>query len=226
MLALGLGGGEAKVALTPAAEASELDSGLLNDHALKTSSIVEPAVPKLAPYAVENQAPGAGRRQDSVAGDVCNCIVCAGVGKKTDSLELPCRVPGCNVPSHNQILFFELSRKEASHFRVPGEYKFKCAENNCTVTVSSMADLRRHYTSKHCTKCEKFPCRFVWCKYSGDNGFKRKDKLTSHYRNSHEGKMGRAKATRVTKPKASESGSGGVGAGASGKKSTPPAVPT
>ena len=185
-------------------------------------------MPTLAPHSVQSQAPGAGQHPLPVAGNVCDCIVCAGVGKKTHqsriSRPLPCRVPGCNALGHNRSFSWELLRKEASHFRTPGEDKLKYAESNCPVAVSSMTDLRRHYTSKHCTKSEKFSCPLVWCKYSGDNGFKRKDKLNSHYRNAHEGKMGRGKATRVTKPKSSTSGSGsgGMGDGASGKKRTPP----
>ena len=181
-------------------------------------------MPTLAPYSVESQAPGAGQHQLSDAGNVCDCIVCAGVGKKLEEwvYQPACRVPGCNVPGHDSIVFFNLSSEEASHFRIPGENKLTCAENDCHVKVSSMTDLKRHYTSKHCTKSEKFSCPLVWCKYSGDNGFKRKDKLNSHYRNAHGGKMGPGVASRVTKPKSSESGSGGMGAGASGKKSAAP----
>ena len=178
-------------------------------------------IPTLAPSSVESQDPL------PVAGNVCDCIVCAGVGKKAHGsslLEVPCRVPGCTVPGHNHIWSWKLLREEASHFRIPGGDKLKCAEKDCPVTVSSVTDLKRHYTSKHCTKSEKFPCPLVWCKYSGDNGFKRKDKLTSHYRNAHERKMGGGETTRVTKPKSSVSGSGSgsIGAHALGKKSTPP----
>ena len=217
----GIEGCEDIAARSSAAESSPLDPSLLNNNPFKTSSIVEPVVPTLAPCSVESVHP------HSIAGNVCDCIVCAGVGKKvTASKAWPfhCRVPGCNALGHNISFSWELLRKEASHFRTPGEDKLKCAESNCPVAVSSMTDLRRHYISKHCTKSEKFSCPLVWCKYSGDNGFKRKDKLNSHYRNAHEGKMGRGKATRVTKPKSSTSGSGsgGMGDGASGKKRTPP----
>ena len=182
----------------------------------------------MAPCSRESQASGADRHQPSVAGNVCDCIVCAGVGTKTKGWGtlFTCRVPGCNVPDHDRIWWWELLQKEASHFRSPGEDKLNCAENDCPVTVSSMTDLRRHYTSKHCTKSEKYSCPLVWCKYSGDNGFKRKDKLKSHYRNAHEGKMGSGKASRVTKPKSSGSVSGGLGAHASGKTSTPPVSST
>ena len=203
-----------------------MDFTLPNDYALKTSSIVETAEPTLAPYSAESQAPG--QHQLSVAGNVCDCnvcdcIVCAGVGKKESRFGMfPCRVPGCNVPGHDNIWFAHILREEASHFRIPGRDKLKCAEKDCPVIVSSITDLKRHYTSKHCTKSEKFPCPLVWCKYSGDNGFKRKDKLTSHYRNAHERKMGGGKTTRVTKPKSSTSGSGGMSADASARKSTPP----
>ena len=214
-------GGKDTVARGSAAESSPLDPSLLNDYALKSTSTAEPEVPTLAPDSVESQA--ATLHPLSVTGNVCDCIVCARVGKKETRFgHLPCRVPGCIIPSHNEIWNWELSRKEASHFRTPGEDKLKCAESNCPVAVSSMTDLRRHYTSKHCTKSEKFSCPLVWCQYSGDNGFKRKDKLNSHYRNAHERKMGGGKATRVTKPKASTSGSGVMGAGGSGKTGTPP----
>ena len=216
------------MASSSAAESSQVDPRHLNDHALKTSSIAEPAVPTLAPSTVESQAPGADRHQLSVAGNVCDCIVCVGVGTKTkgSGVHFTCRVPGCNVPDHDRIWYSKLLQTEASHFRSPGEDKLNCAENDCPVTVSSMTDLRRHYTSKHCTKSEKYSCPLVWCKYSGDNGFKRKDKLKSHYRNAHEGKMGPGKASRVTKPKSSGSVSGGLGAHASGKTSTPPVLST
>ena len=201
-----------------------MDFSLLNDNAFTTSLISKPAVPTLAQQSVESQAPGAGQHQVSVTGNHCVCIVCAGVGKKVDgySIHLPCRVPGCNVPNHDNISQWRLLKKEASHFRTAGEAKLKCAENDCPVAVSSMTDLKRHYTNKHCTKSEKFPCPLVWCKDSGDNGFKRKDKLKSHYRNAHEGKRDPSKAFRVTKSTPSDAGSGGTGVGASGKRSTPP----
>lgn len=180
-------------------------------------------MPTLAQQSVESQAPGAGQQRLSVAGNGCNCIVCAGVGNKVQGpADVPCRVPGCNVPGHDKLWPWIVLKEEASHFRVAGERKFKCAENDCPVAVSSMTDLKRHYTNKHCTKSEKFPCPLVWCKYSGDNGFKRKDKLKSHYRNAHEGKRDPSKAFRVTKSNPSDAGSGGTGVGASGKRSTPP----
>ena len=181
-------------------------------------------VPALAPYSVESHAPGADQHQLSVAGNGCDCIVCAGVGKKVDVNvnQSQCRVPACNVPGHEQIWYSLLLKEEASHFRTAGEAKFKCAENDCPVVVSSMTDLKRHYTNKHCTKSEKFPCPLVWCKYSGDNGFKRKDKLKSHYRNAHEGKRDPSQAFRVTKSSSSGGGSGDMSGGASGKMSTPP----
>ena len=187
-------------------------------------SIADPVVPTLAQYPVESQAPRFDQYALSVASNVCGCIVCAGVGKKVDMFpfEFPCRVPGCNVPDHGNIWFGKLLKEEASHFRIAGEAKLKCAVNDCPVAVSNMTDLKRHYTNKHCTKSIKIPCPLVWCKYSGDNGFKRKDKLKSHYRNAHEGKRDPSKAFRVMKSNSSGGGSGGIGVGASGKMSTPP----
>ena len=181
-------------------------------------------MPTLAPSPVESQAPGAGQQRLSVAGNDCDCIACAGVGKRVNwhDFVLRCRVPGCSVPDHDSIWPAKILKKEASHFRIPGEAKLKCAEKDCPVAVSSMTDLRRHYTNKHCTKSETFSCPLVWCKYSGNNGFKRKDKLKSHYRNAHEGKRDPSKAFRVTKSNSSGGGPGGNGVGACRKASTPP----
>ena len=217
-------GGDDTVALSPAAESSRSNTSVLNYHALKISSVADSAVPTLAPYPVESQAPGAGQQQLSVASNGCHCIVCAGVGKKVDWFlwPKPCRVPGCSVPDHDKIQWNKILKTEASHFRTAGEAKFNCAENDCTVAVSSITDLRRHYTNKHCTKSEKFPCPLIWCKYSGDNGFKRKDKLKSHYRNAHEGKKDPSRAFRITKSSSLGEGPGGNGIGASRKPSTPP----
>ena len=136
----------------------------------------------------------------------CTCISCLGIGTKLMSHAVRhmgyrkgCRFPGC--------LFFtrlcdlsELCDHERGHYTRSGKYT--CLEQNCQGATEEYGDLRRHYKTKHCTNPnkEQFPCPVVWCKYSGNNGFARKDKLKSHYRNIHEGKPGPAKAGRVLKP--------------------------
>ena len=129
----------------------------------------------------------------------CTCINCLGIGIGDDrypvkAKEYKCHFPGC---LSNTSYYFHCER---GHYGQPKEYT--CLEQNCQVVTRYFGDLKRHYKAKHCTNPnkEQFPCPVVWCKYSGNNGFARKDKLKSHYRNIHEGKPGPAKAGRVLKP--------------------------
>ena len=112
---------------------------------------------------------------------------------------MSCRFPHCS--------FFTLGHSdhilhERSHYHTVDADAFRCVEPDCPFSSKRWPDLVRHYTVKHCTNPKKFqyPCPVVWCKYSGSNGFARKDKLKSHYKNVHEGKPGPAKAGRVVKP--------------------------
>lgn len=112
-----------------------------------------------------------------------------------------CRFPSCqttlsNLPYSRLIC----QAHERGHYGVPGKYT--CLEQNCQAVTKNFGDLKRHYKTNHCTSPDKqqFPCPKPWCKYSGSNGFARKDKLKSHYQNVHEGKPGPVKAGRVIKP--------------------------
>ena len=135
----------------------------------------------------------------------CTCISCLGIGIGYDSPPyvegkgLKCRFPSCLT----FLVKFDIPKffvHERRHYGQSGKYT--CLELDCQVVTKQFGDLRRHYKAKHCTNPnkEQFPCPLVWCKYSGNNGFARKDKLKSHYRNIHEGKPGPAKAGRVLKP--------------------------
>ena len=129
----------------------------------------------------------------------CACITCLKIlphrGQSLNSGEtFKCHFPSCPKTSRTDLWYHE-----TSHY---GKYgKFTCLEQKCQVSTRLFSDLRRHYKT-HCTSPDKeiFSCPVSWCKYSGNNGFVRKDKLKSHYRNIHEGKPGPLKAGRVIKP--------------------------
>ena len=144
----------------------------------------------------------------------CDCIVCLGVNhKEWFSSRKPCRVPGSDIADRRNGSRHRF-QIEASDFRIDGRNGYRCGEVGCKATAANMLDLERHYTVKHCKKPQKFPCPLLWCKYSGDNGFRRKDKLTSHYKNMHNGKALPDKPFRIIKPaisKDSGSGSGSRG---------------
>ena len=132
----------------------------------------------------------------------CSCIGCLKIHNygspsvKYGSHENECRFPGCVISKTDMT---ELCSHEMSHYETLGNYK--CLEQDCRIVTRFFSELRRHY-KKHCTSPDKeiFSCPVLSCKYSGNNGFLRKDKLKSHYRNIHEGKPGPVKASRVIKP--------------------------
>lgn len=76
------------------------------------------------------------------------------------------------------------------HFRAEHVWEngsYPCRVPNCARRFKRMPDLMRHY-SIYCTRADKFPCDVIGCKFGGDNGFPRKDKLRDHKRKVHEGK--------------------------------------
>lgn len=111
-----------------------------------------------------------------------------------------CRFPSCQTTSFEPYSRLACAEHEKSHYGQPGKYT--CLEQDCQAVTKNFGDLRRHCKTTHCTSPNKqsFPCPEPWCKYSGSNGFARKDKLKSHYQNVHEGKPGPVKAGRVIKP--------------------------
>ena len=142
---------------------------------------------------------------DSSSQKHCTCISCLEIGVDWFSAPyvadkgIKCRFPGC-LTILNNLYPTKFYVHERCHYGQSGKYT--CLEQNCEVVTKNFGDLRRHDKAKHCTNPnkEQFSCPVVWCKYSGNNGFPRKDKLKSHYRNIHEGKPGPAKAGRVLKP--------------------------
>ena len=151
-------------------------------------------------------APGSSRE--------CSCIACIDLGSERewtwDSIfvDYPCRLSDYNFAApgkgrswggyFNQC---DARNHEKDHFCHEGQ--FRCKEDRCVYGAKRWSDLRRHYTSKHCLNPKtKFPCPEIGCKYSGNNGFTRKDKLKSHREKVLE-KHGKAeKRFRVNKPNA------------------------
>ena len=126
----------------------------------------------------------------------CACISCLKIRSRSGIQEIKCRFPGCLTA---KVRIRDLLDHESSHYESLGKYK--CLEQDCQTVTKYFDELKRHY-KKHCTSPDKkiFSCPVLSCKYSGNNGFVRKDKLKSHYRNIHEGKPGPLKASRVIKP--------------------------
>ena len=132
----------------------------------------------------------------------CACISCLKINRYPYPLahsdknqQYKCRFPGCLTSETRGRLCYH----EICHYVTRDKYK--CLEQDCRTVTKEFHELKRHY-KKHCTNPNKemFSCPVSWCKYSGTNGFLRKDKLKSHYRNIHEGKAGPVKAGRVIKP--------------------------
>ena len=149
--------------------------------------------------------------------DLCKCLLCYYPGcLKAISFEADfsdrrqsCTFPGCDEQICLKIRadqydksIWKWSEHEICHYGHKG--KFGCQEERCTTTTKTFTDLKRHYASKHCKRSKKHACHHIGCKYSGDNGFTRKDKLKSHLRNVHEGKVPRGQPPRAIKPKTQE----------------------
>ena len=151
-------------------------------------------------------APGSSRE--------CSCITCVDLGSEREWLwdpklvDYPCRLSDCNFSAPQEGMgsdgydYQRAARKhEKNHFRHEGQ--FRCIEDRCVYGAKRWSDLKRHYTSKHCLNPKtKFPCPELSCKYSGNNGFTRKDKLKSHREKVHEKHAKPEKRFRVNKPNA------------------------
>lgn len=128
----------------------------------------------------------------------CTCILCMKIGTvdwESYRHSRKCRIVGCtnarNFYSYNTDLF----QHEKTHFKDNGKYH--CREVRCTSSYNRWDDLLRHTKTKHCLNSPRFYCSEIDCQYHSGNGFTRKDKLRSHYKNMHQG---RPKFTRPAKP--------------------------
>ena len=125
---------------------------------------------------------------------------------------LPCRVPGCgHEESAYHPLTFDESHvsHERAHFKVQDEEEndkkskkasYFCDVPNCKYKTARWPDLIRHTTHKHCTAPRKLPCPVIGCKYSGENGFTRKDKLKNHCQKVHAGMVLPGQANSAIRP--------------------------
>jgi hypothetical protein len=136
---------------------------------------------------------------DSMQSHECTCPVCFQEKALVVVSEYPlvCRLAACSKTAEHywsmgRSLRHELLIHEKSHYEHHGGYK--CAEGDCGHLAKEFRDLKRHYRAKHCTKTPGYPCDVLGCKFGGDNGFHRKDKLASHYKNMHQ--RGVASTTR------------------------------
>ncbi len=156
-----------------------------------------------------------GRDHNAVLIPDCECISCLGIWKAQDpsyrnngEAYYSCRVIGClHTPQilwpilkdQRQYYLAELRRHEKTHFGEEGH--FRCLSDHCTFVTKRWSDLKRHSTVMHCKNAKKIPCPVPYCKFAGDNnGFLRKDKLTTHFNRVHKG----VKAAPRGKPRAIE----------------------
>ena len=125
--------------------------------------------------------------------------------------KLPCRASDCDVVL--AVYFDEGAKMRVSHER--GHYLaqhtgithnhsekdyYLCPVKDCDYRSLRWSDLTRHITAKHCIAPKRFPCPAIGCKYSGENGFARKDKLKSHYQSMHAGKALPGQSLQAIRP--------------------------
>lgn len=101
-----------------------------------------------------------------------------------------------------------------SSFRVD-EKDYRCPEHHCHSKFKDVRGVLRHYQAKHCTEPSRYPCSVFNCKYSGNNGFLRKDKLKSHYQKVHAGQTVASNTNRRLLPTPSNTTSPGTSHGSS-----------
>ena len=180
-----------------------------------------------------------GRDHNTVLIRDCECISCLGIGKSREpsyrdygngrgssKAYYSCRLLGClhteepmwqNDKVFHAIALACLRRHEKAHFREEGH--FKCLSDHCTFVTKRWSDLKRHSTVMHCKNAKKFACPVPYCKFAGDNnGFLRKDKLTSHFNRVHKGVKAAPRGTlRAIKAAPAKEAVNGAGS-ASGEK--------
>ena len=158
---------------------------------------------------------------------VCACLNCLDwpssldFGKFRDRFPavqyLSCRVEGCTWKDDVHGFYFlflgYVMRHEESHFREKTrdqdrELIFTCKDDRCQIRTKRKDDVKRHYATVHCKNPERFPCHVIGCRFGGENGFTRKDKLTSHMKSTHKGLPVPGKRHQAIKPKAGISNAG------------------
>ncbi len=157
---------------------------------------------------------------------VCTCLNCLDSPSSLGSFEarsrfpallyISCRIEGCTwrqiVHSYSYSLWPVMSHEER-HFREETRDQdrkliFTCKNDRCQIRTKRKDDVKRHYATVHCKNPERFPCHVIGCRFGGENGFTRKDKLTSHMKSTHKGLPLPGKRHQAIKPKAGVSNAG------------------
>ena len=156
---------------------------------------------------------------------VCTCLNCLNplsitfneLSHRFPALqEISCRIEGCTYSRGDPQFIWSMSgvfRHEESHFReetrqLDGNWIFTCKDDHCHIRTKRKDDVKRHYATIHCKNPERFPCHVIGCPFGGENGFTRKDKLTSHMKSTHKGLPHPGKRPQAIKPKAGISNAG------------------
>ena len=157
---------------------------------------------------------------------VCSCLNCLNCSNplSISFLELQnrfpalqymsCRIEGCTwIQDHPYWVKWKVFRHEESHFREEtrdkdGKLIFTCKDDRCQIRTKRRDDVKRHYATVHCKNPERFPCHVIGCPFGGENGFTRKDKLTSHMKSTHKGLPIPGKRYQAIKPKTGVSDTG------------------
>ncbi|KAL2038606.1 hypothetical protein N7G274_008654 [Stereocaulon virgatum] len=140
----------------------------------------------------------------------CKCIVCLDLTGSKNLIVIKgvegvhkyfCRFPACPMILKQCVVGDArfIIWHEQDHF--VHEDRFICAETHCSYSTTCWADLKRLYTGRHCMNPQRFPCPEFGCKYSGENGFTRNDKLKRHHQTVHEGKIKPGKPFQAIQPK-------------------------
>ena len=158
---------------------------------------------------------------------VCACLNCLNPSSITFNelshrfpalQEISCRIEGCTYSTSDFHSFWskgmsEVFHHEESHFREEtfvqvGKWIYTCTNDRCHIRTKRKDDVKRHYATVHCKNPERFPCHVIGCPFGGENGFTRKDKLTSHMKSTHKGLPHPGKRPQAIKPKAGISNAG------------------
>ncbi len=161
-------------------------------------------------------------------GKVCHCLNCLSlpsslhgriIRDQFPALEkISCRIEGCTwnvkiVLFLTLPLIWEVICHEESHFcNKTRDHNRKliytCKDDRCQIRTKRKDDVKRHYATVHCKNPQRFPCHVIGCKFGGENGFTRKDKLTSHMKSTHKGLPLPGKRLQAIKPKTGVSNAG------------------